>query len=484
MQTPTISGTTQGTENDLSALFLERVFQLTKEGGYVAQVLPGAIFNGASTKDLRTYLLDETTVEKLVTFENRGVFFEIDTRYNFGVIAFRNDGRTEDLNGIFQQIEMDILQNFEEGSLTIPRQVLREYSPEARIFPYLQSQEEVDVLDTILAHPPVGDGSTEGWHAQPYAELHRTSDTDRFAEDPSKGEYPVYGGSDVYQFSYDPSFIDIDPPEFWSVEEDTDPDASAKRRIREKNWRKLKRALYDAFDGTGSQIGFMNEVLEEHRGEELSEDDVLLDCTEYRIVFRDVARASDERTIIASVIPPGIVCTNTLHTIRPYEIVPAEDDLSDSPLHSVYKRVFTDESLFVALGLINSVPFDYLMRTKIDTHIMMYKFKESQVPRLTESDDWFDYIWRRAARLNCYGAFAEMRKRLGGIDPATDPEEREVLQAELDAAAFHAYGLDREQTAFVLEDFHRVRSSRRMTDEYFESVLEKYDELSGSGGER
>jgi hypothetical protein len=77
-----------------------------------------------------------------------------------------------------------------------------------------------------------------------------------------------------------------------------------------------------------------------------------------------------------------------------------------------------------------------------------------------------------------------MRERLGGIDPATDSDEREALQAELDAAAFHAYGLDREQTAFVLEDFHRVRSSRRMTDEYFESVLEKYDELSGSGGER
>jgi hypothetical protein len=87
--------------------------------------------------------------------------------------------------------------------------------------------------------------------------------------------------------------------------------------------------------------------------------------------------------------------------------------------------------------------------------------------------------------LNCYSeAFAEMRERLGGIDPAADPDEREALQAELDAAAFHAYGLDREQTAFVLEDFHRVRSPRRMTDEYFESVLEKYDELSGSGGER
>ncbi|UWG49143.1 Type II restriction enzyme, methylase subunit (plasmid) [Halanaeroarchaeum sp. HSR-CO] len=479
MQTPTIGGTTQGTENDLSALFLERVFSLAKDGGYAAQVLPGAIFNGASTKDLRTHLLDETTVQKLVTFENRGIFPEIDTRYNFGVIAFKNEGRTEDLHGIFQQVGMDSLQDFDDVALTIPRRVLREYSPEARIFPYLQSQQEVEVLDTILAHPPISDDSQRRWYAEPYAELHRTSDTDRFVEEPSEGDYPVYGGSNVYQFSYDPSFVDIEPPEFWSVGEDVNPDASAKRRIREKNLRRLKRALYDEFDGSGSQIGFVNDLLEKHRSEELTGEDVLLDSTEYRIVFRDVARASDERTIIASVIPDGIVCTNTLHTIRPYEINPREELLSRSPLHPVYDRIFSDESLFLALGLLNSIPFDYLMRTKVDTHIVMYKFKESQVPNLTEGDDWFEYIWRRAARLNCYGdEFEEMRDRLGGLSPATDPDEREEIQAELDAAAFHAYGLGRQQTEFILDDFYQVQNPRRMTDEYLDLVLEKYVHLS------
>jgi hypothetical protein len=66
-----------------------------------------------------------------------------------------------------------------------------------------------------------------------------------------------------------------------------------------------------------------------------------------------------------------------------------------------------------------------------------------------------------------------MRNRVGGIDPATDPDERQRVQAELDAAAFDAYGLERGQTKFVLDDFYQVRSPRRMTDEYFESVLGK-----------
>lgn len=88
-------------------------------------------------------------------------------------------------------------------------------------------------------------------------------------------------------------------------------------------------------------------------------------------------------------------------------------------------------------------------------------------------------MWRRVARLNCYrDEFEEMRSRLGGIYPATTEDERVKLQAEVDAALFCAYGLDRDQTEFILDDFHSARNLRRMTDEYFDLVLEQYDELS------
>ncbi|MFC4407984.1 hypothetical protein ACFO0H_15150, partial [Haloarchaeobius iranensis] len=278
---------------------------------------------------------------------------------------------------------------------------------------------------------------------------------------------------------YDPSFLDdLEGPKFWGVPEDKDPELSAKKRIREKSLPKLKRGIYDAFDGSGSQVGFVNELLEERRGEPLSEDDVLLDCTEYRISYRDIARASDERTMIASVLPKGVVCHDKAPTLRPYRIEPEEDDLEEPTLHGAYERIYSDEELFVAVGLLNSLPFDFLMRTKIDSTVVFYKLKESQAPRLTAGDEWFDYIWKRAARLNCYGdEFEEMRDRLGGIEPATDMDERREVQAELDAAAFHAYGLDRDQAEFVLEDFHRVQSPRIMDEAYFEAVLDKYDEL-------
>jgi hypothetical protein len=165
--------------------------------------------------------------------------------------------------------------------------------------------------------------------------------------------------------------------------------------------------------------------------------------------------------------------------VEPFEIEPDKDHLSEDPLHLVYENIFSDRELLVAVGLFNSIPFDLLIRRKIDNSIPIYSFEETQVPDLTEDDEWFDYISSRAARLNCYGDdFEEMRDRLGGIEPATDMDERREVQAELDAAAFHAYGLDREQTSFVLDDFHRVQNPRIMDEDYFDMVLKKYDELS------
>ena len=185
--------------------------------------------------------------------------------------------------------------------------------------------------------------------------------------------------------------------------------------------------------------------------------------------------------MVAAVIPKGAVCIESVQLFRPYEISPEEKHLEEETLHNAYQRIFTDEELFCTVGLINSIPFDFLMRTKIETNMVKYKVEETQVPRLTDGDDWFHYMANRAARLNCYGDdFEEMRERLGGVEPATSKDERSRVQAELDAAAFHAYGLKHSEVKFVLDDFHRTQNPRVMTDQYFNTVLEVYENLANA----
>ncbi|MFD1684275.1 Eco57I restriction-modification methylase domain-containing protein [Halobellus litoreus] len=485
LQTPTVAGKQVPYKNDLSKLFLERVFELARDDGFVSQVVPGMIFTGQSSKDLRMRLLNESQINALVDFENKGIFSGVDRRKRFSVVVFRNEGRTETLRGIFRQSNVDILESLEQNAVDIPRKVLTEYSPQARIFPSIRNQQEADALNKILDHPHLSDDIDEAWSIKPLPEeLNETRDEERFSPPESGGDYPVYGGSNIHQFEHKNGiFGDLDEPLGWSVEEDRDPESSAKNRIREKrfNSHEPKRSIYDAFGGeetSKSQKKFVDDLLEEHRGTPLSEEDVLLDCTEYRIAYRDVTKEVNERTMIAAVIPKDVVCVHTLQTLRPYRINPEIDDLNKEPLHSVYDRRFTDKELFVAVGLLNSLPFDFLMTTKIDEHIYKYKLEESQVPRLTAGEDWFEYIWTRAAQLSCYGEeFAEMRDRLDDIDPVTEKEERREIQAEIDAAAFHAYGLNHKETEYVLEEYHRVQNPRMMTDNYFNLVLQKYESL-------
>jgi hypothetical protein len=144
----------------------------------------------------------------------------------------------------------------------------------------------------------------------------------------------------------------------------------------------------------------------------------------------------------------------------------------------MYDRVFTYEELFAVAGLLNSIPTDYLIRSKVEANINMFHILGTQVPRLTEGDEWFDYISKRAARLNCYGElFADIRDLIGDIQPVKSKNERRKVQSELDAAAFHAYGLTHKEIKFVLRDFYKVENPRMMNEEYFESVLENYEYL-------
>jgi hypothetical protein len=488
LQSPVVGGRTMPTKNELSALFLERVFKLSRDGVKVSLLLPGTIFGGVMGKDLRMHLLNHTDVENLIGFENKGIFEQIHRQYRFAILTFEYGGETSNLRGIFNQRDMDIVHNIERVAADIPKEVLLNYSPEGRIFPSITSQVEADVLSKVVTQPSLDEEIENAWTVDMLTkEFVESTDKDRLQNTPEGADYPVLGGKNIHQFEHDNTHAEsLDGPKYWSRDMH-DPPNSAKYRVREKKFNRghLKRAIYDAFGGpqtSKSQVQFVDELLEEHRGHGLEEEDVLLDCTEYRIGIRDVSRSRDERTIIATVLPKDVICLHTINTFKPFAIEPGEAHLSESPLRSPYVRRFTDKEVFAVTGLLNSVVFDFLMRTKVETHIVKRELLESQMPRLTQGDDWFHYISDRAARLNCYGEeFAEMRERLGGIEPATEHGERREVQADIDAAAFHSYGLERRDVQFVLDDFHRVENPRIMTEDYFDMVFEKFDVLGAEG---
>jgi hypothetical protein len=197
LQRPEVDGRVKPNPNDLSSLFLERAFHIAGDTSYVAQVLPGVVFSGASCKDLRGYLLDNTQLSVLATFENHGIFRQIDSRYKFGIVVFENSGSTEKVAGITQRGNVGILEKFNQKAITIPSEVLELYSPEAQTFPYIESEKTLDALRTMIKSPSLGNEDAPAGYMEPYQGLRRTNDSDRFVDE-AEGEYPVFGGKNIH----------------------------------------------------------------------------------------------------------------------------------------------------------------------------------------------------------------------------------------------------------------------------------------------
>lgn len=84
----------------------------------------------------------------------------------------------------------------------------------------------------------------------------------------------------------------------------------------------------------------------------------------HRLVWRDVARQSSARRVIATIIPPGVVTGNSLNVLVP--------------------REKSDALLFALLGIFNSVIFEAQVRASISTnHLSAGAIRRIRVPPLS-----------------------------------------------------------------------------------------------------
>jgi hypothetical protein len=165
--------------------------------------------------------------------------------------------------------------------------------------------------------------------------------------------------------------------------------------------------------------------------------------------------------MIACLLPPDHFHINSLNSINPHQ----------GDQTNIERRL-------VLLGLLNSIPYDYLLRQKITNSIPKYTLFETRIPFITGEHPLFEQILRRVGRLNLIGVPFEAQQEELGIQPAKESEERRRrLRAEIDAAAFDLYGFeDVDVIERVLDDFGFVRNPRVMDSDYYDLVLEAFEQ--------
>ena len=164
----------------------------------------------------------------------------------------------------------------------------------------------------------------------------------------------------------------------------------------------------------------------------------------YALAFRDIARPTDVRTVICSVVPwAGF--GNTVPLL-----------VSGDTLAATY-----------LMANLNSVCVDFIARQKAQgTHLNWYIVEQlpviasSDYGRLFGATTARDLVRDHVLRLT-YTAYdmAPFARDLGYDDPPFiwNEEERRHLRARLDALYFHLYGLTREEAGYVLGTFPIVR---------------------------
>lgn len=401
-QISVVNGKKAGTDINLYKLFVEQCFNLLRSGGQCGIVIPSGIYTDLGTKQLREMLFSQARITGLFGFENRKDIFEgVDCRFKFVVLTYERCQRTESFPAAFMRHDVEELADFPaRGAIEIPTSLIRRLSPDSLSVMEFKSDLDVQIAEKMLRFPLLGEKRDDAWNVKFTSEFHMTNDSGLFQQAPGKGRLPLYEGKMIWQFDHR-----LAEPRYW---------------VSEKEGRK-------ALLGSDRDMG------------------QVLDYQCYRFGYRDIASNTNERTAVATIIPPAFH-GNKLPTVRIFG--------------NEYERMVQNDEQFYLAAIVNSFIFDFMIRMRVTTTLNFFYLYQMPVPRLCSSDAAFTPIVERAARLICTTPeFDDLAKEVGLQShraSATDAVQRGQLRAELDGLIAHLYGLTEAEFAHVLSTFPLV----------------------------
>jgi hypothetical protein len=358
----------RGHEN-LYHLFIERALSLLKPTGRLGFLVPSGLGTDHGCSTLRRELLSRTTVDTFLTLENREGIFPIHRSLKFTLFTLTNGGATPAVPARVGVRAVEILDRLPDSgpdpeAVHISESLLRRLSGAQLAIPELRSRVDLDLVAHIAWSCPAL-GHRDGWNLQFGRELNASDDRRHFTSGGSG--LPIVEGKHLQPFRVDAgdARLRIAP-------------AAAARILRKRQ----------PFLGP-------------------------------RLAYRDVASATNKLTLIAAIVPAGVVSTHTIFCVKhPPDI----------------------EAQYFLCGIFNSFVANYLVRMRVSTHVTAAVVDRLPVPKPPRDSRAF----RRLAAL--------ARQLAGGTREAA---------AEHQALAAVLYGLNEDQFAHVLDAFPLVPRAER-----------------------
>jgi hypothetical protein len=388
-------------------------------------------------------LFETTHISALHSFSNeRGIFDKdaVHHGFKFCLLSYRVGGSSDRFTASFRinprvavrPSELTSFLSSESQHVEISVSLIRKLSPDSLSVPEFMTASEVVTASKLALQPMLGDQLEGVWNISFHREFHITDDANLYQPNPKKGLVSLVEGKMIHQFVY--PFCE---PRYWVDLAEARPALISGR----------KRALKKLCDTSEIKSA-------------VSDDDLMLDYQSYRIAFRDIAASTNERTMIATVLPPNVVCPDTLRLEEIYF-----DAVKGEKLILNQQHLTMGERLS-ATAVLNSFIVDYQLRQKVTSHVSIFFLKQTSMPRLTSKDAAFRPLVERAARLvGTSAAYDELMKEVFGkrathaTHGLTDPAARQTARAEIDALVAKLYDLTEDEFTHILSTFPLVDES-------------------------
>ncbi len=393
---------------NLFSLFTLQCFNLLKRNGYCGIVTPSGIYSDYSTAELRRLLFQESKITGMFCFENKKEIFEnVHRSFKFVVLSFIKGGQTKSFPAAFMRHDVSELSDFPHDiGFNIPLRLIEQLSPDSLSIVEFKNEIDFSISNKLIEFPFIGDKNY--WSLEFTMGFNMTTDSDIFNKRKSQGDIILYEGKMIWQFTH--------------------LYAEARYWVNEKIGRDR----------------FLGSVQDE--GQFLSYQDT-------RLAFRRQSASTNERTLVATILPPCFHADNFVSVIS----------------YDKYgNRIVENVDQLILCALFNSFVVDYIIRQRVTNNLSFFYINQLPIPRLKPKDVWFKPIAERASRLICTTTeFADlweevMKTKWSENISTTQEVERNRLRAELDGIIAHIYGLTEEEFTYILSTFPIVPQPQKV----------------------
>lgn len=456
-------------DNNLFRFFIERNLALMKKTGSLTYITPSAWIYEDSSLNLRKHIFTDFHLHYFYQFENRkGIFPAVHRSYKFAIFQITqqdflpNFAELKVLPVRFMKTDTNILyeNKGQNEILWYPYEDIYKLSPQHWALFEVKSDQDLMIIRKIYQKfAPLNPNFMDFRN-----ELHMTADRDIFKE--KHDNMILYEGKMIHQFKNN-----LAEAQYWVNKQDFE------NRI---NTTEISRLVSDIYEQLPEKNG-QNHKTHLLKNLNLEENDlknlIVLDSEYPRLCFRGIASNTNERTLIAGIIPENHTFGHSMfgHIPKKYVLENDKIQVKNIPL----KRVLFTQAIF------NSLVTDYLIRFLVDINVVKSIVMRLPMPQPQDAEllqnDLYKKLIINTIKMNWVNnpnlkpLLQDFSLAYGlKIDLPKTEKQKIFLQIDNDCLIAKLYGLTYAELAHLTSaEYFKILNEQQ--PEYISALLAQYE---------